>query len=389
VERAVAAAATVNAVDKARDAGIYELTKTGGAVIADFNNDQHPDIFLGRHQNVARLYINDGNGHFSETNQGTFRRIDRHGCDAADVDVRGDPLKDIFCANGAAQGTLIKQDELYIQQPDHTFVNRTAQYGVLEPLARGREAKFINANGDAYPDLFVANEPDRGDGMPSPNRLFINEGGNAYRYAPEFGLEREDSAGGSLSGGGPDVGDLDKDGWQDLVAESRTSLRVYHNDRGNGFTNVAGSVGLAQEASDSVLADVNGDTWLDVILLSRQDELRVLLNTNGTFSSVFSTPVSGSVAVAAGDVNDDNRPDIYVMRGSSGTSTNAPDQVYLNSGTGRNFTQMSSIPSTSQGKAESVWPIDYDGNGLTDFLALNGNAQSAGPVQLIAFFPAP
>jgi len=383
----IRAAVTVNAVDKARDAGIYELTLTEGAVIADFNNDQHPDIFLGRHQNVARLYINDGNGHFRETNQGTFVRIDRHGCDAADVS--GDGLKDIFCANGAARGTLVKQDELYIQRPDHTFVDRTAEYGVLEPLARGREAKFINANGDASPDLFVANEPDRGDGLPSPNRLFINEGGNAYRYAPEFGLEHEDSAGGSLSGGGPDVGDLDKDGWQDLVAESRTSLRVYHNDRGNGFTNVAGSVGLAQESVDSVLADVNGDTWLDVILLSRQDELRVLLNTNGTFSSAFSTSVPGRVAVAAGDVNDDNRPDIYVMRGRSGTSTNAPDWVYLNDGTGKNFTRMSSIPSTSQGQANSVWPIDYDGNGLTDYLALNGNGKSAGPVQLIAFFRAP
>jgi hypothetical protein len=379
------AAATVSAVDKARDAGIYELTKTRGAVIADFNNDQPPDIFLGRHQNVARLYINDGNGRFRETNQGTFVRIDRHGCDAADVS--GDGLKDIFCANGAAQGTLVKQDELYIQRQDHTFVDRTAQYGVLEPLARGRSATFINANGDAYPDLFVANEPDRGDGLPSPNRLFINEGGNAYRYAPEFGLELEGDDG-STSGGNADVGDLDKDGWQDLVAESSTGLRVYHNNRGNGFTDVAASVGLGQNPVDSVLSDVNGDTWLDVIEVSR-NELRVLLNTNGTFSSAFSTSLQGAMAVAAGDVNDDNRPDIYVMRGSSGTSTNAADQVYLNSGTGRNFTRMSSIPSTSQGRAESVWPIDYDGNGLTDFLALNGNGQSSGPVQLIAFFPAP
>jgi hypothetical protein len=385
VDKAVTAVATVSAVDKARDAGIYELTKTRGAVITDFNNDQHLDVFLNRHQNVARLYINDGNGHFSETNQGTFRQIDRHGCDAADVS--GDPLKDIFCVTSAARGTLLKQDELYIQRADHTFVNRTAQYGVLEPLARGRSATFINANGDAYLDLFVANEPDRGDGLPSPNRLFINEGGNAYGYAPESGLELEVGDGPS-SGGNPDAGDLDKDGWQDLLAESSTGLRVYHNNRGNGFTNVAASVGLGQRPVDSVLSDVNGDTWLDVIEVSR-NELRVLLNTNGTFSSAFSTNLQGAMAVAAGDVNDDNRPDIYVMRGSSGTSTNAADRVYLNSGTGKNFTQMSSIPSTSQGQAESVWPIDYDGNGLTDFLALNGNAQSAGPVQLIAFFRAP
>jgi hypothetical protein len=50
---------------------------------------------------------------------------------------------------------------------------------------------------------------------------------------------------------------------------------------------------------------------------------------------------------------------------------------------------MSSIPSTSQGVADSVAPIDYDGNGLTDFLVLNGGGvkeSGAGPVELIAFF---
>jgi hypothetical protein len=48
---------------------------------------------------------------------------------------------------------------------------------------------------------------------------------------------------------------------------------------------------------------------------------------------------------------------------------------------------MSSIPSASGGKAESVWPIDHDGNGLTDFLVLNGDGKVQGPVQLIAFYP--
>jgi hypothetical protein len=50
---------------------------------------------------------------------------------------------------------------------------------------------------------------------------------------------------------------------------------------------------------------------------------------------------------------------------------------------------MSWIPSTSQGEADFVAPIDYDGNGLTDFLVLNGGGEEgslAGPVELIAFF---
>src|SRR3712207_8432054 len=54
----------------------------------------------------ARLYNNDGNGHFTEVNQGTFVSGDRHGCNAADVN--GDGLKDIFCTQGAIHGTLAK-----------------------------------------------------------------------------------------------------------------------------------------------------------------------------------------------------------------------------------------------------------------------------------------
>lgn len=90
--------------------------------------------------------------------------------------------------------------------------------------------------------------------------------------------------------------------------------------------------------------------------------------------------------MAAGDVNGDDRPDIYVLRGNR-EGVNAQDQLYLNDGTGRNFARISSIPSTEQGKAESVWPIDHDANGLTDFLVLNGGGQAKGPVQLTSFFP--
>jgi hypothetical protein len=364
-------------------AGISETTQTYGAIIADFNNDTKPDIFLGRHGAQPRLYENAGNGQFQQTNQGTFAQADRHGCDAADVN--GDGLKDIFCTEGALQGTSAKRNELYIQRPDHTFAEQAGQYGVFDPFGRGRLGKFIDANGDSRPDLFVSNHPSRGDGMPSPDRFFINQLGGAYRYSPAYGLERETS----LRGSKVSVGDLDKDGWQDLLVITPTGLRVYHNEQGKGFTDVAASVGLGQSPQDVTLADVNGDSWLDVIEVE-PTKLSVFINTNGKFSSVFSTALQYGYSVAAGDVNGDERPDLYVMRAKSASSTNAPDQVYLNGGTGTNFSLMSSIPSTSQGVADSVEPIDYDGNGLTDFLVLNGGGANAdnvsGPVQLIAFF---
>jgi hypothetical protein len=381
----VAAAASgvpVSAVNKAAEAGISETTLTFQGIIADFNNDTKPDIFLGRHGSPPRLYENDGSGRFQETNRGTFAQADRHGCDAADVN--GDRLKDIFCTEGANHGTSAKRNELYVQRPDHTFAEQAGQYGVLDPFGRGRSAQFIDANGDGRPDLFVANNPSRVDGMPSPNRFLVNELGGAYRYAAAYGLERETSVQGSNKAS---VGDLDKDGWQDLLMITSQGLRVYHNNQGAGFTEVAASVGLGQNPQDFTLADVNGDSWPDVIEV-QSNELSVFLNTNGRFSRAYSTAIQYGFSVAAGDVNADNRPDIYVMRGRDSSGNNAPDQVYLNGGNGASFTRMSSIPSTSQGVADFVAPIDHDGNGLTDFLVLNGGGETEvpGPVELIAFF---
>jgi hypothetical protein len=100
---------------------------------------------------------------------------------------------------------------------------------VLDPFGRGRSAKFIDANGDGRPDLFLSNDPTRGDGMPSPNRFFTNQSGGALRYAPEYGLELETSFQGSNNAS---VGDLDKDGWQDLLLITPQGLRVYHNEQG-------------------------------------------------------------------------------------------------------------------------------------------------------------
>lgn len=382
------AATPATALDKAAEAGISETTRTRGAIIDDFDNDGNPDIFLTRHnENTARLYTNNDSGHFTEIAQGTFAKTDRHGCDAADVN--GDGLKDIFCSTGAHGATTPKRNELWVQQPDHTFVDQAEQYGLLDPFSRGRLNTFINADGDNRPDLFIANEAERLDALPTPNQLFTNQGGTGFRSAPGYGLEREMVYGG-LTGNNPSVADLDRDGWQDLLVTTSSGLLVYHNKKGNGFTEVAASVGLGGENPvDVTLADLNGDGWLDLIGVL-PNVLRVFLNTDGTFSSTFSTMTRPlpryAVSVAAGDVNGDDRPDIYVLRGDK--DANPPDQVYLNNGNGTGFTHMSSIPSNNKGQAEFVAPIDYDGNGLTDFLVLNGAEGEPGPVQLIAFFPA-
>jgi hypothetical protein len=85
---------------------------------------------------------------------------------------------DVHCAVGAARGTIMKRNELYVQRSDGSFDSLASRFGVLEPFARGRSGTFVDADGLGGPDPFVANFPDRADGLPSPNHLFINEGGS-------------------------------------------------------------------------------------------------------------------------------------------------------------------------------------------------------------------
>src|SRR5262249_30738062 len=94
--------------------------------------------------------------------------------------------------------------------------------------------------------------------------------------------------------------------------------------------------------------------------------------------------VQGGMTLAMGDVNADHNPDIYVVGGKAG-SGNAPDHLLLGNATGGITTQP--IPETTVGYGDRVYALDYNRDGLTDFIVLNGGGDSAnvvGPIQLLS-----
>jgi hypothetical protein len=123
---------------------------------------------------------------------------------------------------------------------------------VTDPYRRGRQVTFFNANGDRYPDLFVGNGYPRQDGIPSPNRVFVNVGGTAFREVVVAGVTTE------IGARCASAADLDRDGYDGLLVCGKTGLRIYRNQRNGQFEDMAPALGLSNPHADAVAADIYG-----------------------------------------------------------------------------------------------------------------------------------
>jgi hypothetical protein len=371
-------AESVVAMDMAGSAGVAQSTNTYGAVVDDFNGDGWPDFVYNRHFDPATLYLNNKDGTFSEGAEfgGIWERLS-----CASADVNQDGLVDLFCALGNDWGTDVHGSELWIQQPNHSFVDEAAEFGVLDPTGRNRRAVFIDANDDGLPDLWIGTKGNRPDGLPSPDRLLINVGGTKFVDAPQYGLDQEVSGG--LCGQAFDYND---DGFQDLLTCTDAGLFVYRNEGGDHFTDVTSSLGFMHNAADALMVELNGDGRLDMVGVDARILNVYLQKPDGTFHrAVNRNDLTAVDWVSAGDVDGDGSQDLYVV-GKFAGSGNAPDLMLVNDGSGTAFTELP-LPDASAGGGDSAYTLDYDHNGLDDMLVLNG-AHKEGPLQLIAFFPA-
>ena len=375
-EVGIAAGLTVR--DRARASGLPTSSYTWGAVIEDFDDDGRRDIFLGMH-GKGFLYLDKGSTYVDVGIR--FGKGDRHGCAAADVDGSG--LPDLYCSFGAARGTGIKSNQLWIDPGTGAYELHPLAGGAPEPFGRGRKVVFIDADGDGGRDLFLGHKPGRVDGLPSPNRLY------RQTAAAEFELARASGVAPDLGTYALDVSDVDRDGRTDLLLvyyderakAPKSGTRLYRSTA-SGFKDVTGSYGIARLGEvDADLAKLDNDKRPDLVQLSG-NRIRVSLQRNGRFVKVYERAVSKGVAVATGDVDRDGDRDIFVLRQKSGAIN---DLLLLNTGGGRSFRAIS-MPSRPGGAADDVYPIDHDQNGTTDFLALNGRGEFKGPVQLFAFY---
>jgi hypothetical protein len=103
------------------------------------------------------------------------------------------------------------------------------------------------------------NEPGR------PPRLFLGRGDGTFEPAPE----KWKMAGGRWGMGGA-TGDLDGDGWLDLVVTEWGGNRVFHNEKGRGFSEITAKSGLVgrEWSTSAAIFDYDRDGKLDLAIVN-------------------------------------------------------------------------------------------------------------------------
>lgn len=252
--------------DITEQAGVaHQGYNSSGVLFADVEGDGDPDLFVTSLTEQNSLYINDGSGKFTlKEDSGLGDSNGSNTMTLADIDHDGDldlyitnyklkTVRDIYSAEEVSLENTVRQqgdsivvippfdryyeiiqteerpfrnepgaaDELYLNDGNGQFQKVTAsderfldrQGNPMElPRDWGLTAHFQDANGDGWPDLYVAND------FWTPDRFWINQGNGVFQLAGEEIIRNM-----SLSSMGVDFSDINRDGSLDFFVTEMLS----------------------------------------------------------------------------------------------------------------------------------------------------------------------
>jgi hypothetical protein len=269
-------------------AGLLSYRPTQTAAWGDFNNDGWVDLFVGNETGPSgggsghsELYVNNGDGTFTEVAQGVGISVREFVKSVAWGDVDNDGLPDLYVS------VLDRPNKLYLNRggttpEDWRFEERGASAGVQEPV-RSFPVFFWDYDNDGWEDLFVAGfDPMLASAAPGEtaaqylggltraqkNRLYRNNGDGTFTdVSREVGLNL------SLWAMGINFGDLNNDGYPDIYVGTGTPFmtsilpnRMFLNEGGARFRDITfeGGFGHLQKGHAIAFADLDEDGDQDI-----------------------------------------------------------------------------------------------------------------------------
>lgn len=293
--------------DVAASAGVQvvpsQLSDSFGAAFGDYDLDGHLDLFVAGWYGGNILYRNNGDGAFTAQPNAIFIGDDIttvRGFAPRFIDMNDDGWPDILLAAD------FFTSRIYLNNGDGTFTNVTEAWGAgLDSNGMGHAVGDLNNNGlyDWYVTSRIAATPGAGSG----NMLYMHNGAGFTERSVPAGVNF------GWWGWGADAVDFDHDGWLDLVATNGWSGSAFTNkptylwrnlrDPDGIFQEIAASVGLNHTGQGRGLltfdADMDGDR--DLLIFNNNQALSYFENqlpTPGSNSITFFFDTKGQPGLA-------------------------------------------------------------------------------------------
>jgi enediyne biosynthesis protein E4 len=381
--------------------GVAQLVMTGGAAAGDFDNDGWVDIFVTRLDAPDILYRNKGDGTFENvsTAAGFTANLPTNGPAWGDVDNDGD--LDLY-VTAAGDGSTAGADRFYMYINDgnggftEQAVSRGADIGGVSRY--GQSVTFGDYDGDGYLDIFTndwGNET-----SVSTSRLLRNLGAanpgyyedvtaaagvDVYRPSQFFPTGTNTQAYRFSS----TFSDMDRDGRPDLViAGDFETSQIFWNNGDGTFTDgtLAAGVGTGQDAMGLTIGDYDGDGLLDMFvsnLVNVPGETvdhsgNRLFRNNGDRTFTDQTDAGGvrdsgwSWGTTFLDHDNDGDLDLAVTNGWPFQN----DQSHLYQNDNGVFTDISTAAGiTDNDQGRGLFSFDYDNDGDLDIFITNNGTQ--------------
>ena len=373
-----------NSLTYDKDFNIYtyrNFYNGGGVGLGDFNQDGNLDIYFTANMSPNQLYLNEGDFRFEEVTEAAGVGGTRAwSTGVAVADVNGDEWPDIYvCNSGDIQGDN-RQNELFIHTGKLTeegipiFSEQAEAYGIADE-GLSTHGVFFDYDKDGDLDLYLLNNSYQAIGSfnlkknersnrdeKGGDKLFRNEGNQFIDVSEEAGIY------GSIIGFGlgVTVGDINRDGWQDIYVSNDFFERDYiYINQGDGtfietLEEQMHSISAASMGAD--MADINNDGYADIFVTEMLPGDQKRLKTVTTFENWDRYQYN----VNNGYYHQFTRNMLQLNNGPSAPISQRDSSIITFSEIGR----MAGVHATDWSWAPLI--TDFDNDGLKDLFVANG-----------------
>ncbi len=341
----------------------------GGVSTGDINNDGLVDIyFTANNKGGNKLYLNKGGFVFEDiTEKAGVKGLSDWCTGSTFTDVNGDGFLDIYVSTVSSKYGLKGHNELYINNKNNSFTEKSAEYG-LNTSCFTTQTAFFDYDHDGDLDCYILNQSHhphsnivdtsnrKNYDTLTGDRLYrndVNVSGKFVDVSKNSGIFQSNLG----YGLGLAVADINNDGWEDIyIGNDFHENDYYYVNQHNGTFKEEGAKHFRHYSRFSMgndVADYNNDGQLDLVTVDMLPPDEKVLKTYGS----------------------DENPDIYKVKLEiqGYQKQYSKNCLQRNNGNGINFSETS----LQSGVSATDWswsPLfcDFDNDGKKDLFISSG-----------------